>query len=134
MGDPALAGQRLHHRQLFGIADDRKGVRIAQEIVHFALLVGRIERVIDEARLQAREIETQALDRFVDLHGDPTARLRAQPLQNIGDLRGASDDLAPAVAHTLGSGQEFSIWRRAQRALDCRKEIHGQPSSAFTQR
>ena len=78
------AFDELGHRQRgqcrFGRGcDDQHGrFCVTDEILDFRRRIGRIERVIDCADLQYRQIDAHTADRFFRLHHNPVTRFHAQ--------------------------------------------------------
>jgi hypothetical protein len=69
-------GRIAHHQGRLGVAD---------EIVELRQRIGAVERQIDRARPQRREIEHQVFGRLLHLHGHAVAGLHAALAQHIGE-------------------------------------------------
>ena len=90
--DPADVAARTHDERRLGIAD---------EVLDLAALVGGIERQVDEAGAQHRQVQHQGLDRLLGLHGDSRARGQVERREQVRDPRGAALEVAPGVDEGL---------------------------------
>ena len=61
-------------RKVLGAADENARLGIADEIFDLCRLVGAVERQVDIARPQHRQVQQQGFDRLVGLHCHPRAR------------------------------------------------------------
>ena len=93
--DPAEGCGRAHHHRRLGVAD---------EVGHLVTLVGGVERQVDVAGPQHRQVEHQRFDRFFDLHRDAAAGGQVQRVEQVGEHRGAAVQVAPGVAQRRGVG------------------------------
>ncbi len=57
--------------EILGRADEDGRLGVAEEVADLVALVGGVERQVDVAGAQHRQVEEQRLDRLVDLHRDP---------------------------------------------------------------
>ena len=79
------------------------GLGVADEILELGRRVGGVERVVDGADLEGREVEVDAGKRLLDLHHDTIAGLQPERLQC---RRGTSD-----LIEQLGVGQDAPVGR-----------------------
>ena len=131
LGQPWEIVRRTNEDRGFGVAD---------EVGDLGLLVGGVERQIDETRAQTGQVKHQRLDRFFGLAGDARAGRQAQPREQVGDHRAAAVEVGPGVV------QRAAGWRigldRAGRAFgrevlfeDREKVVvHGAPVGCRTRR
>src|SRR5262249_29875694 len=77
-----------------------------EEIFELGECVGGVERQIDRARAQCREVEDQRLRRFLDLHRDAVAGLDPAQHQDVGDAAGPRDRVAIAQPPAISELQE----------------------------
>ena len=64
--------------------DNDGGLGVADEILELGRHVGGVERIVDGAGLERRQIEHDVLDRLLDLHHDAVARLDAELDERVG--------------------------------------------------
>ena len=95
LSDPVDVPARTHDERRLGIAD---------EVLHLAALVGGVERQVDQAGAQHRQVQHQGLDRLLGLHGDSRARGQVERREQVRDPRGASLEIAPGVDEGLAVG------------------------------
>ena len=91
-------GDARHPVEVPRRADDDAGLGIADEVLDLAGLVGVVQRQVDMARAQHRQVEHQRLDRLLGLHGDARAFGQRQRGEQVGDARARLVEVAPAVA------------------------------------
>ncbi len=65
-----LASDRADPVEVPARTDDERRLGIADEVLHLAALVGGVERQVDQARAQHRQVQHQGLDRLLGLRGD----------------------------------------------------------------
>ena len=87
------------------------------------LLVAGVERQVDEARAQAREVERQHLPVLVDLHGDAIARPAARRGQRVGDPRRQRREIVVVHDRPAGDQQARLLRRSREMALEQRVQI-----------
>ena len=66
---------------------------VAEEVRELALLIAGVERQVDEAGAQAREIERERFPAFLDLHGDAVAADATGIGQRVRKARGRGVEL-----------------------------------------
>ena len=111
-------------------------VRDEGEIFDLGGLVGGIQRQVDVAGAQHREVEQQRLDRFLGLHRHACAGRQPERIEQVGDHRRGALDVAPgveqrragAVGGLDGDAVELGGKARAQGDEQVLVLVHGQSS------
>jgi hypothetical protein len=105
---PAGAGGEGELRQpgeVLGRADQHARLGVAEEIAQLVALVGGVERQVDMAGAQHRQVEEKRLDRLLGLDGDPRAGRQVERIEQVGEHRRGALDVTPGVAKRhLGDG------------------------------
>ena len=112
-----LEGDLRHPAEIPARAHHDAGLGVADEIFDLGGLVGGIQRQVDVAGAQHREVEQQRLDRLLGLHRHARARRQPERIEQVGDHRRGALDVAPGVEETARRGRRRSRWRcrRARR-------------------
>ena len=120
----AVLGRDLGKTRLFRrIAHNERRLGVANEIIEFGERVGGVERQIDRAGAQRREIKQQVFRRLFDLHRDAVARFNTACNQHIGDLRGTREHVAIGDRRAR-AGFEKDLVRRGNCRADLAEQVH----------
>ena len=92
-----LEGELADPREVPAGADHHRRLGVAQKIVQLGRLVGGVQRQVDEAGAQGRQVQHQRLDRLLGVRGHPAAGRDLQRLQQVGQHRGGAVEVAPGV-------------------------------------
>ncbi len=118
-----VAGERRDHAEALGPADDHPRRRIGEEVRELRLLVADVERKVDEARAQAREVERNHLPVLVDLDGNAIPGLAARTGQRVGDLRRQRREIVEVHDRPAGDQQARLLRRAREVTLDQRVQV-----------
>ncbi len=94
----AARGHELRRQRRELRADDhRRGLRVVEDLHLLGRRMARVERDVGERGLLGAEHAVDALDRVLQQHRDPLARLQAEPDEGMGEAVAARLDLGVAA-------------------------------------
>ena len=97
-----LVGRGLQRLAPGRVADEDRGLGVADEVLDLGRGVAGVERQEDAAGADRAEVEHDRLDRLLDLGGDPVAGLHAEADEGVGHPAGAGDEVG--VGDALAGG------------------------------
>ena len=101
-----LEGQLGDPAEVPAGADEHGRLSIAEEISDLGWRIGCVQRQIDGARAQRREIQHHGLGRLFDLRGDAVARLDAEFDKGVGEPRGTVEEVGVSHDRSVGPFKE----------------------------
>ncbi len=90
-------------------ADEERGLRIPQKVLHLRAGVGGVDGYVDGPQAQAGEVEGDRLRRLFHLDEYPVARRHRQTTQQTGQLRRQSVEVAIGPAAPVGNEQAGTL-------------------------
>jgi hypothetical protein len=127
LAERAEARRRAHQHRRLGVAE---------EVLDLGRLVGAVQRQVDMAGAQHRQVQDERLDALVDLHRDPARRRQLQAVEQVGDHRAGAVEVAPAVAQrrvrAVGGFDGDAVQVGREGLAQGGEQVHGVGGGGFT--
>ena len=101
VGGAGREGDLADPAEVLRAADHHRGLGVADEIFHFAALVGGVERQKHITRPQRGQVQHGGFDRLLHLHGYTRACGQVQRGQQVGEFGRALLQVAPGVEQAV---------------------------------
>jgi hypothetical protein len=96
-----LGSRRAHPGQILVAAYNDRGLGIPQEVIDFARLVSGVERKVDVAGAQGRQVQHQRFGGFFYLGGHAGTLGQVERGKQVGDAAGHGIDVLPREVHPV---------------------------------
>ena len=120
-GTPSSRPSLVISIDLLGIADEHRRFGISQEVPDLGWGIGCVERQVDGAGAERRQVKRQGFRRLFDLRGDAIARLDAELDERVREPSRAIEQIG--IRQTAPSGRsrntrERSFGKRAAKSVN----------------